>query len=162
MTKKVYNFFDKSISIGNCKFSLFLREYLQLTANVLRRRAKISDMITNKFFKINFAQNNGKEGENYFSTDFRSFGEQLTRLMMIIVYYNTHTPTLDSRPRPLQEYTVAVSRIHLMTSYITVIGWSTFCNAGHVVCHTSFVMPTGTRSAACGLGYLRRVLSSTI
>ena len=50
MSRKKYVFFDNLISIGNGKFSLLLREYCNLAANVSSTSPKISDLIKIEFF----------------------------------------------------------------------------------------------------------------
>ena len=79
MSQKNYVFFDNLISIGLGKFSLFLREYWELAANLLSTIPKILDLIKNKFFEFNLAQNHEKLEAKYFPTDFRSFWDSLTR-----------------------------------------------------------------------------------
>ena len=57
MRQKVYRFLDHLLWSGKGKFSLLLREYLQLAVNVLPSSPKISQVIENNFFSINLSQN---------------------------------------------------------------------------------------------------------
>ena len=83
--------------------------------------------------------------------------------LMMITVFHTHPHTLiDSRPRPLQAYAVAVSRVSLITSYKAVIPRSAICRTGHVVDNTQFVMATPTRSAISGLRYFQQILPVAI
>ena len=60
--KKVCGFFDNWNLIGNGKFSLLLGEYSQLAVNVLTSSPKMSYLIKNNFFELNFAPNDEKVG----------------------------------------------------------------------------------------------------
>ena len=50
ITSKGFGFLDHLILIGNCKFSLLLRQYSYFPVNVLSSGPKISDLIENNFF----------------------------------------------------------------------------------------------------------------
>ena len=62
MLEKNYASLDNSIGIGNDKFSLLLWEYSQLAVDVLTSSPKLSDLIRNNFFLLNWAQNDEKVG----------------------------------------------------------------------------------------------------
>ena len=49
LQRKLDNFLEKLICIGNCNCFLLLREYLKMVVNVLRSSPKISDLIKNNF-----------------------------------------------------------------------------------------------------------------
>ena len=62
MQQKIYGFSDSLIYVGNCKFSLLIREYSEFGVNVLWSSPKILDPIENNFFELNLAQNDEKVG----------------------------------------------------------------------------------------------------
>ena len=62
MQQKIYGFSDSLIYVGNCKFSLLIREYSYFGVNVLSSSIKISDPIENKFFELSLAQKDQKIG----------------------------------------------------------------------------------------------------
>ena len=49
MWEKIFGFSDSLIYVGNCKFSLLIREYSYFGVNVLSGSPKISDPIENIF-----------------------------------------------------------------------------------------------------------------
>ena len=52
---------------------------LVVGSQLLTSGPKISNAIKYKFFKLNLAQNDGKVEAKYFSADFRTFWDSLTR-----------------------------------------------------------------------------------